>query len=84
MINKEKFLKYQAQTTENPICLDISDALGSFIYTKDKKKYLDFVAGVSAANLGHKNIKILKYTTTMIIKNFKIIYLPVLLVFFAL
>ena len=68
MINKEKFLKYQAQTTENPICLDISDALGSFIYTKDKKKYLDFVAGVSAANLGHKNIKILNAVQNQIKK----------------
>ena len=68
MINKEKFLKYQAQTTENPICLDISDALGSFIYTKDKKKYLDFVAGVSAANLGHKNIKILNAVQNQIEK----------------
>ena len=68
MINKKKFLKYQAQTTENPICLDISDALGSFIYTKDKKKYLDFVAGVSAANLGHKNIKILNAVQNQIKK----------------
>ena len=68
MINKEKFLKYQAQTTENPICLDISDASGSFIYTKDKKKYLDFVAGVSAANLGHKNIKILNAVQNQIEK----------------
>lgn len=68
MINKEKFLKYQAQTTENPLCLDISDALGSFIYTKDKKKYLDFVAGVSASNLGHKNIKILKAVQNQINK----------------
>ena len=68
MINKKKFLKYQAQTTENPICLDISDAFGSFIYTKDKKKYLDFVAGVSAANLGHKNIKILNAVQNQIKK----------------
>tara|TARA_B100001057_G_scaffold463338_1_gene517228 strand:+ start:44 stop:1231 length:1188 start_codon:yes stop_codon:yes gene_type:complete len=68
LINKEKFLKYQAQTTENPICLDISHALGCFIYTKDKKKYLDFVAGVSAANLGHKNIKILNAVQNQINK----------------
>lgn len=55
---KKDFLKYQAQTTDNPISLQISRAEGSYIYDTDNKKYLDFVAGVSAANLGHNNITI--------------------------
>ena len=50
----KKFLKYQGQTTENPLGLEIVKAKGSYIYTKDKK-YLDFVAGVSVNNLGHSN-----------------------------
>ncbi len=52
---KKKFLKYQAQTTNNPISLEISYAKGSFIYDVKKNKYLDFVSGVSASNLGHRN-----------------------------
>ena len=52
---KKKFLKYQAQTTNNPIALEISYANGSYIYDVKKNKYLDFVSGVSAANLGHRN-----------------------------
>lgn len=52
---KKNFLKYQAQTTNNPIALEISYAKGSYIYDKNKKKYLDFVSGVSASNLGHRN-----------------------------
>ena len=55
---KNKFFKYQAQTTNNPISLEISNAEGSYIYDKNNKKYLDFVAGVSVSNLGHKNKKI--------------------------
>ena len=55
---KENFLKFQAQTTNNPISLEISNAEGSYIYDTNNKKYLDFVAGVSASNLGHKNKKI--------------------------
>ena len=55
---KENFLKFQAQTTNNPISLEISNAEGSYVYDKNNKKYLDFVAGVSASNLGHKNKKI--------------------------
>jgi len=56
---KNDFLKYQAQTTNNPVGLQISRAKGSYIYDTDNKKYLDFVAGVSACNLGHNN-KIIK------------------------
>ena len=55
---KDKFLKYQAQTTNNPIGLKVLKAEGSYIYDTKNKKYLDFVAGVSASNLGHKNNKI--------------------------
>lgn len=57
---KDKFFKYQAQTTNNPISLEILRAEGSYIYDTNNKKYLDFVAGVSASNLGHKNKKIKK------------------------
>lgn len=48
------FLKYQAQTTPYPLGMQISYALGSYIYSCDNKKYLDFVAGVSACALGHQ------------------------------
>ena len=57
---KKNFFKYQAQTTNNPISLEVLKADGSFIYDINNKKYLDFVAGVSATNLGHNNDKIKK------------------------
>mgnify|MGYP002795021587 CR=1 FL=1 len=50
---KADFLKYQAQTTPQPLALEISHAKGSHIYSIQGKKYLDFVAGVSACSLGH-------------------------------
>ncbi len=49
----EAFKTYQAQTTPHPLGLEIDYAQGSYIYTKDGKAHLDFVAGVSACNLGH-------------------------------
>ena len=55
---KDKFLKYQSQTTNNPMSLKVLRAEGSYIYDTNNKKYLDFVAGVSSTNLGHKNNKI--------------------------
>jgi acetylornithine/N-succinyldiaminopimelate aminotransferase len=64
---RNKFLKYQAQTTNNPIGLEISYAKGSYIYDIKNKKYLDFVAGVSASNLGNRN----KVISKAVIKQIK-------------
>jgi acetylornithine/succinyldiaminopimelate/putrescine aminotransferase len=52
------FIKYQAQTTPYPLGMNIFYALGSYIYSCDNKKYLDFVAGVSACSLGHQNKRV--------------------------
>lgn len=52
MIND--FLKYQAQTSPYPLGMEVSHAKGSYIYDTNNKAYLDFVAGVSAATLGHQ------------------------------
>ena len=54
----QDFLKYQAQTTPYPLGINIFYALGSYIYSCDNKKYLDFVAGVSACSLGHQNKRV--------------------------
>ena len=55
---KQDFLKYQAQTSPHPISLEISKAKGSYIYDSRNKKYLDFIAGVSANTLGHNHPKV--------------------------
>ncbi len=56
----EDFFKYQAQTTQHPLAVEISHAEGSYIYSTDGKKHLDFVAGVSACTLGHKHPRVTK------------------------
>lgn len=55
---KNDFLKYQGQTTSNPLAIEISYAKGSYIYDNKGKKMLDFVAGVSANSLGHNYPKV--------------------------
>ncbi|MCH2194894.1 aspartate aminotransferase family protein [Kordia sp.] len=55
---KEDFFTYQAQTTPHPLAMEISHADGSYIYDTNQKKYLDFVAGVSACSLGHKHPRV--------------------------
>ncbi|MEZ0007775.1 acetylornithine/N-succinyldiaminopimelate aminotransferase [Flavobacterium sp. 28YEA47A] len=56
-MNKD-FQKYQAQTSPYPLGMEVSHAVGSYIYDTNNKKYLDFVAGVSACTLGHQNKRV--------------------------
>jgi len=75
---KEDFFKYQAQTSPNPLALEIAYANGSYVYDSNKNAYLDFIAGVSANTLGHNHPKISqaikdqvdKYTHVMVYGEF--------------
>jgi acetylornithine aminotransferase len=60
----DSFQTYQAQTTPHPLGLEVDYARGSYIHTKDGKAHLDFVAGVSACNLGHCHPEIVKAIQT--------------------
>lgn len=51
----DDFLTFQAKTTPAPLGLGIKRAKGRYIYDINGKKYLDFVAGVSACSLGHRH-----------------------------
>ncbi|WP_334126039.1 aspartate aminotransferase family protein [Empedobacter brevis] len=55
---KEEFFKYQAQTTNFASGFEVDYAKGSYIYGKDGRAYLDFVAGVSVNTLGHSHPRI--------------------------
>ncbi|MHA7843767.1 MAG: aspartate aminotransferase family protein [Winogradskyella sp.] len=55
---QDDFFKYQAQTTPHPLAMEVSHAKGSYIFDKNGKSYLDFVAGVSACSLGHSHPKV--------------------------
>ncbi len=57
---KKDFLKYQAQTSTHPMGIEIAHAEGSYIFDTKGKKYLDFVAGVSANVIGHHPETVIK------------------------
>lgn len=59
-MNKSDFFKYQAQTSTNPLALEIKNANGCYVYDVHDKKYLDFIAGISANTLGHRPKKVIK------------------------
>jgi len=57
---EKDFFKYQAQTSPHPLVIEIKRAKGSYIFDINNKKYLDFIAGVSANTLGHQHPKVIK------------------------
>ncbi|MDA9067641.1 aspartate aminotransferase family protein [Flavobacteriaceae bacterium] len=57
---KKEFHKYQAQVTPHPLEIEVDRAIGCYIYDTNNKKYLDFIAGVSACSLGHCHPKVIK------------------------
>ena len=57
--NKD-FYKYQAQTSPNPLGIEVKYAEGCYITDENDTKYLDFIAGVSACALGHRHPKVVK------------------------
>ena len=52
------FLNHVAQTSPEPLALDIIKAEGNYLYTRDGKTYLDLIGGISVCNLGHGNQQI--------------------------
>ena len=58
-VSKDIYKKYQAQTFPYPSLLEISKAKGSYITDVNGRKYLDFVAGVSACSIGHSNSNVI-------------------------
>ena len=49
------FLKHLAPTSPFPLKLNIAKAEGSYLYDTDGKAYLDMIAGLSVANIGHRH-----------------------------
>ncbi len=59
-MSREDFYTYQAQTSPNPLGLEVSHARGSYIYDTQGRAHLDFVAGVSACGLGHGHPRVVE------------------------
>ena len=52
-IDRELFFRYVAQTSDEPIGLEVARARGVYFYTPDGKRYIDLISGVTVSNVGH-------------------------------
>lgn len=60
MENKKSFYEHIAQTSDAPMGLEVDRAEGPFIYTKDGKRYVDFISGIAVSSLGHRHPRVVE------------------------
>ena len=56
---RQLFFSHVAQTSPEPLALEIEKAEGVYLCGSDGKKYLDFISGISVSNVGHRHPKVL-------------------------
>ena len=60
MTNRQLFLSNIAQTTPNPLGLEIVRAEGIYLYGPHGEKYMDMISGISVSNVGHCHPAVVK------------------------
>ncbi len=60
MTNRSLFFQHLAQTSPEPIGIEMKSAEGIYLYDINNKKYIDGISGFSVANIGHSNPNVIK------------------------
>lgn len=60
MTNRQLFLSHIAQTTTNPLGIEVIRAEGIYLYGPLGEKYMDMIAGISVSNVGHCHPSVVK------------------------
>ncbi len=53
MTKRQIFLRHLAQTSDEPLSLEIAKGEGVYLYDNEGKRYLDLIAGIGVSSLGH-------------------------------
>lgn len=53
--DSQSFYKHIAQTSDEPLGLEIEFAEGCFLHTVEGKKFVDFISGIAVSSLGHRH-----------------------------
>jgi len=57
---KTSFYRHIAQTSDEPMGLEIDRAEGCKIYTTDGKEFVDLISGIAVSSLGHRHPNVIK------------------------
>lgn len=55
MERRNLFLRHIAQTSDEPLMLDVKEASGHYIYDTQDYAYFDLISGIAVSQLGHKH-----------------------------
>ena len=69
MSDSDSFYRHIAQTSSEPMGLEIDYAEGCTLYTKDGKQFTDFISGIAVSSLGHRHPNVLKAIRDQIDKH---------------
>jgi acetylornithine/N-succinyldiaminopimelate aminotransferase len=70
--NRQLFLNYLAQTSPEPVMLEIKSAKGIYLLDPSGKKYIDLISGVSVSALGHGHPEVIKSIKSQLDKHMHI------------
>jgi acetylornithine/succinyldiaminopimelate/putrescine aminotransferase len=56
---RENFFRHLCQTSPEPLGLEIERAEGIYLFSRDGKRYIDFISGIGVANIGHQHPHVL-------------------------
>jgi len=65
---KDLFLKHIAQTSPEPIFLEIESAKGIYLYDNIGKSYIDLISGISVSSIGHSNEQVISAVNEQVSK----------------
>lgn len=60
MNQRQLFLRHVAQTSPEPLALEIVKAEGSILWDANGKQLIDLIAGISVCNIGHRHPKVVE------------------------
>lgn len=58
--SRDSFYRHIAQTSDQPMGLEIEKAEGCHIYTTDGRKFVDLISGIAVSSLGHRHPNVLR------------------------
>ena len=58
--SKKIFLTHLAQTSPYPFQIAVDHAEGVYLYSPERKRYMDLISGIGVSNLGHRHPKVIE------------------------
>lgn len=62
----EAFRRHIAQTSDDPLELEVERSEGPYIFVKDGRKIIDFISGIAESSIGHRHPKVLDAIRTQL------------------